>query len=46
LAIYDEYIERPGFLAAGLRPVVSKLREAIAENPEEPYDARDHSFTA
>ena len=36
LAIYDEYIERPGFLAAGLRPVVSKLREAIAENPEEP----------
>ena len=46
LAIYDEYIERPGFLAAGLRPVVSKLREAIAENPEEPYDARNHSFTA
>ena len=28
LAIYDEYIERPGFLPAGLRPLVLKLREA------------------
>ena len=30
LAIYDEYIERPGFLPARLRPVVSELQAAIA----------------
>ena len=46
LAIYNEYIDRPGFLPSGLRPVVSKLQQAIAENPKEPYDARRHSFTA
>ena len=30
LAIYDEYIERPGFLPAQLRPVVLELQAAIA----------------
>ena len=30
LAIYDEYIERPGFLPPRLRPVVLELQAAIA----------------
>lgn len=30
LAIYDEYIDRPGFLPARLRPVALKLQAAIA----------------
>jgi FO synthase len=46
LAIYDDYIARPGFLPAGLRALVSKLREAIAAAKiNHPYDARQHSFT-
>jgi FO synthase len=31
LAIYDEYIERPGFLPAQLQPIVSKLQAEIAQ---------------
>ena len=30
LAIYDEYIDRPGFLPPMLRPIVSELQTAIA----------------
>jgi FO synthase len=29
LAIYDDYIQQPGFLDAGLEPLVSKLRASI-----------------
>lgn len=29
LAVYDEYIGRPGFLPSGLRPLTSQLRAAI-----------------
>src|SRR2546426_5440797 len=46
LAIYDEYIERPGFLAAGLRAVVSENRVAVDGNSEEAYFARHHFFPA
>ena len=41
LAIYDEYIEHPAFLPAGLRPLVLKLR-----NQCRGYEQRQHSFTA